>query len=90
MKYFSVLAEWVTALLFGTVMDEPQFDAVASCKVFPLPWVAVGCQAFDANGVFIFEVGPATGTQGVRDALCYSIVSSVNKTGWWDYTVFTL
>lgn len=88
MRYFRNLAEWATTLLFGQALEEPL--EYVSQRVFPLPWSAVGCKAFDADGVFIFEIGPATGDQRVRDALCYSIVSSVNQTGWWDYTVFTL
>jgi hypothetical protein len=84
-KYFNRLGGFLSVLLYGEIEPEERPSVV---HVFPLPWRVDGYSVVDCNGVFIFEVSSATGDGSLRKALCHSIVSSVNNTGWWDYTVF--
>lgn len=84
-KYLRVVGDSLSAFLFGEVVDE-----TTSVDIHPLPWRVDGVRVYDSDGLFIFEVCSATGDESLCKALCYSIVSSVNKTGWWDYRRYSL
>jgi hypothetical protein len=84
-KYLKFAGDSLSAFLFGEVVDD-----VPCVQLHPLPWRADGFRVYDSDGVFIFEVCSATDDESLRKALVHSIVSSVNKTGWWDYRRYSL